>query len=437
MPDILEQQLKFSAPPGDVDSLELLAQLAAGTATTAGIDFFPVFIDRLAAIFKARAALVTEKISDAPVRVRTLGFWVNGSLVENIEYDVSTTPCSCVYQAGLTYFPKFIQEIFDQDPDLEQLGVHSYMGTPMIAPDGTVLGHICVLGDKPLGEDQHSKPVIEIFAARAATELARMQSDRKLQEYQAHLEDMVDLRTKELEVAKEVAENASLAKTKFLAHMSHELRTPMNAIFGYAQLLLADDDYPLALNHRDQVEEIFRASKHLISIINEILDLTAVESGKLKLERTDFLLSDICNECVGITNPLAEQHDIKVNFDDAGIEGVMVRTDAKKIKQVIINLLTNAIKYNKPEGKVEVFFNTEKPEGITISVRDTGPGIPEDSLTRIFETFERLPNTSVGTDGVGIGLALSKRIIKLLQGKIIVASEVGIGTTFSIELPRS
>ena len=433
----LSEKIACCGAFNDVNVDSALTELVAATARVTGHEFFPAFVSHLARAFGARAALVTEKIQDHPVRVRTLGFWLNGGLSGNYEYDVCTTPCECVYKSGLTYFSSRIQEIFDQDPDLEQLGLHSYLGIPMTAPDGEILGHVCVLGEKALAEASHARPFLEIFAARAATELLRQRAEQALADRKLQLEKLVEERTRELLAAKEQAESASQAKSEFLSRMSHELRTPMNSVLGYAQLMEMEDDPPLAPVHLEYLATIRTAGKHLMVLINEVLDLSRIEAGRLELELDAVNASDALRQCMNLAQPLATQQGISISFEYGAHDSLIVYADEKRLSQVILNLITNAIKYNKPAGRVIIELAAMDQHYVRLSVHDTGPGIAPENQIRVFEKFERLSETSAGTDGAGIGLAISKRIIELMGGRIGVSSRRGEGSTFWVDVPRT
>lgn len=431
----LSEKLARAKGLDDTNENSALAELVAATARVTGAHFFPAFVSHLARAFDARAALITEKIQDDPVRVRTLGFWVNGGLSDNYEYDVRTTPCECVYHSGLTYFPADIQEVFNEDPDLEQLGLHSYLGIPMTSPAGEILGHICVLGEKAMAEASHARSFLEIFAARAATELLRQRAEQALADRKDQLEQLVAERTGELIEAKEQAEAASRAKSEFLSRMSHELRTPMNSVLGYAQLLDMEDSPPLAPVHLDYLANIRTAGKHLMALINEVLDLSSIEAGRMNMEMEAVCARDVLTQCMELAQPHAAQQGIDIKLDAGGHESALLHADERRLSQVILNLITNAIKYNMSSGSVNIALTIPDETSARISISDSGPGIAPENQQRVFEQFERLSETSASTDGAGIGLAVSKRLIELMGGSIGVISDLGEGSTFWVELP--
>ena len=236
---------------------------------------------------------------------------------------------------------------------------------------------------------------------------------------------------RDLEKAKALTEQASQAKTEFLSRMSHELRTPLNAILGFGQLLETDDR--LDSEQKDFVNEINHAGTHLLNLINEVLDLSRIESGKLQINLETFTVKPIVDECIQLVLPLADEQNIQIinqASDDMTFYGDRVR-----FKQVLINLLSNAIKYNRPNGEVFVSTFEKNRRYNGISIRDTGEGIPKSKIDDLFEPFNRLNAEEKNIDGTGIGLAISKRFAEMMHGKIEVESKIGNGTTFSLLLP--
>src|SRR3990172_8921515 len=247
------------------------------------------------------------------------------------------------------------------------------------------------------------------------------------------LDQVLQDKNTELERAKFVAEKASLAKSDFLSSMSHELRSPLNAILGFAQLLESTSPPPTA-SQREHIAQILRAGWHLLTLINEILDLAMVESGKMSLSPEPVSLAEVISECQAMMEPQAQQRGISMTFPQLDIP-YYVNTDRTRVKQVLINLLSNAIKYNRERGTVEVTCTAHSPERIRISIKDTGQGLPPEKLAQLFQPFNRLGQESSAEEGTGIGLVMSKRVVELMGGVIGVESTVGVGSVFWFELP--
>jgi PAS domain S-box-containing protein len=256
-------------------------------------------------------------------------------------------------------------------------------------------------------------------AARDVTERKRF--ERTLQENNV-----------ELERAKAAAEKANLAKSEFLSSMSHELRSPLNAILGFAQLINSDSPAPTP-SQAASIDQILHAGWYLLDLINEILDLAQIESGKLALSSEATSLAEVMLECQAMIEPQAQKRGITMTFPQSGIPA-FVHADRTRLKQVLINLLSNAIKYNQANGTVVVDCVRSSPERIRVSVRDTGAGLPPDMLRQLFQPFNRLGQERSTEEGTGIGLVMSKRLVELMGGLIGVESTVGLGSVFWFEL---
>lgn len=231
--------------------------------------------------------------------------------------------------------------------------------------------------------------------------------------------------------AREEADRANRAKSEFLSSMSHELRTPMNAILGFSQLLEMDD--VLNKEQLENVQEIKRGGEHLLELINEVLDLAKIESGNIDLSLEPVVLADVVEECFSLMNPLAVKQNISISHCD--FKGAVVRADRIRLKQSLLNLISNAIKYNKESGSVTVDLKRVENNKIRILVTDTGLGVAEEDLKGLFQPFARIGDADKTVEGTGIGLTITKRIIELMGGDIDVVSEEGFGSSFSIELP--
>lgn len=268
----------------------------------------------------------------------------------------------------------------------------------------------------------------------AATLVPLKDAEDRLEQVISIYTDITERRRIEDEVrlARDAAEAASKAKTEFLSCMSHELRTPMNAILGYSQLLRADAQ---EAEQSDSLDEIIHAGKHLLELINEVLDLSRIESGRLDLAIEPIDLAALIDDCVSLIQPAATQRGILVAC--AASDGSLgLDADRTRLRQVLLNLLSNAVKYNRHQGKVDIRYELLGGR-LRISVADTGFGIADDLLARLFRPFERHSSGAHGAsvEGTGIGLALSKQLVEAMGGLIGVSSRVGAGSTFWVELP--
>jgi PAS domain S-box-containing protein len=258
---------------------------------------------------------------------------------------------------------------------------------------------------------------------------------KQVETERARLEQVLQDKNTELERARAVADKANLAKSNFLSSMSHELRTPLNAILGFAQLMESGTPAPTP-GQRRNLEQVLKAGWYLLELINEILDLALIESGRLALSSEPVALAEVLSECQMMIEPLAGQRGISLSFPRLE-RPVYLNADRTRLKQSIINLLSNAIKYNRAHGMVTLECATGRAESVRISVRDTGEGMAPDLLAQLFQPFNRLGKEAGAEEGTGIGLVVTRRLVEQMGGSIGVQSTVGVGSEFWIELGRT
>jgi PAS domain S-box-containing protein len=234
--------------------------------------------------------------------------------------------------------------------------------------------------------------------------------------------------------AQAAADAANRSKSQFLSRMSHELRTPLNAVLGFGQLLEIDE---LSDAQRDAVDHILKGGRHLLDLINEVLDISRIEAGELSLSSEPALAADLVRETVDLIRPLADQRGIQLVVDGSGGCDCYVFADRQRVKQVLLNLLSNAVKYNRLRGTILVSCEQSGATRVRIRVADTGMGIPAERLGLLFTPFERLGAEQTAEEGTGMGLALSKRLAEAMGGTLEAASTLGQGSNFTVELPRA
>jgi signal transduction histidine kinase/GAF domain-containing protein/ActR/RegA family two-component response regulator len=400
------------------DSFEKMRSVLDGTSSESGDAFFRSLVFHLASALKVRYAFFTECVG--PHKNKMMALWMGKHFGDNIEYDTRGTPCEPNENGDVVcYYPEKVQENFKDDHMLVDWEVESYLGVRLLDSSGKQVGSIAVMDDKPLVNGNIAKIILSTLALRGQAELNRQKTD------------------KELSLAKDAAEKGSRAKSEFLSRMSHELRTPMNAILGFTQLMEMDARNPLIDYQKDYVEQISIAGKHLLDLINEVLELSNIESGKMRVALSPVNLVETVDDVISLSKPLADQNSVTIECQETSDETYIVEADRLRLNQVALNLITNAIKYNKPNGSVVVSFEKRENNTIRLGIRDTGRGISKEERGKLFQPFERFNINSETIEGTGIGLAISKQLVEMMNGAIGFESAAEEGSFFYIDMAVS
>lgn len=265
----------------------------------------------------------------------------------------------------------------------------------------------------------------------------RKRYEEEIIELNHNLEARIEQRTWELEKAKIEADEANKAKSEFLSRMSHELRTPMNSILGFAQLMEYTELTPM--QHRN-IEFILKSGNHLLNLINEVLDISRIEAGKVSISLEPVELFGAIQDVTESLQPISLQKNVEIKYPSKKGDGIYVRADLQRVKQVLFNLINNAVKYNRPNGSVTISIQTDKdfgiPSGFTrVMIEDTGIGIEESNLKKLFTPFERGGLETSSIEGTGLGLSVVEKLVELMEGKVGVKSEIGVGSSFWVDFP--
>jgi signal transduction histidine kinase/CheY-like chemotaxis protein len=281
--------------------------------------------------------------------------------------------------------------------------------------------------------DSIKRLVDDLRASKDQLQLQNVTLGERVRERTAELEQaMIAARE-----AQRLAEGANRAKSDFLSNMSHELRTPLNAIIGFTEFVMENDEEPLTEEQSESLSQVLTAGRHLLMLINDVLDLAKIEAGTISLAIESVDAGQIIDECVSLTQSFAAGRNVVMHNCVASDALPSVAVDRLRFKQVFLNLLSNAIKYNKATGKVFIETTPGSEGALRIGVRDEGPGMSEDQLAKLFDPFDRLGAENSTIEGTGIGMTITKRLVEQMGGKISVDSTAGVGTAFWLDLPVS
>jgi len=413
---------------------ETLRNIVKGVASAdIGRTFLKSLVEHLAKTLQVKYAFIGQL--DAPNKIKTLFLVSDNQLVDNVEYDVRHSPCEQVIKNKvLCTYPQAVQQSFPLDTLSVKMGVESYSGTPLFNAKGNIVGLMSIMDDKPLIRQKQTESMLQIFAARASAELRRIRALKALHEERSSLAQRVKERTAELTAANAELARAARLKDEFLANMSHELRTPLNSILSLSEILQEGIYGFLNPQQTKSICTIEESGRHLLSLINEILDLAKIDAGKVKLEMSPVSVKGIGNASMRLIKEMAVKKRLKtsVNYDSAL---TIIQADERYLLQILLNLLSNAVKFTHEGGEVNLEVYAEQGV-VNFIVSDTGIGIAEKDMDRLFKPFIQLDSgLNRAYEGTGLGLSLVYRLTELHGGSVSVKSEVGKGTRFVVSLP--
>jgi len=310
------------------------------------------------------------------------------------------------------------------------LGLRACWSTPIVDERGKVLGTFAMYYDEPTTPKTLDQSMVAI-----ATHIAAIAITRDRTEAQRRDQERIREKNRELEENNRAAQEANRLKSEFLASMSHELRTPLNAIIGFSEFLVDETAGPINARQHECLDHVLTSGRHLLRLIGDVLDLAKIEAGKLESYPVEFRLRDELDEVCSIASALAQEKHISVRLEfDPALD--LVTLDAQKLKQVLFNLLANAVKFTNPGGSIELRARALNAEQLELCVRDSGVGIRPEDLPKLFQEFHQLESGAGRHEGTGLGLVLAKRLVENQHGRITVESTLGRGSVFSVVLPR-
>jgi PAS domain S-box-containing protein len=428
---------------------ESLQSLVEGTAAQTGENFLPTLVQYIADVLEVRYVFVTRRKGDL---LESKAAWIDGKLHPTLHFLLANAPCALTIKEGIFFCADNLQQHFAKCEFIENLDVNSYLGIAITSSKGEKIGSLCILDDKPISQVQRANAMLRVFAARASTEIERQEAITDLYQLNQQLESRVEQRTQELQFTNQQlsAANTELAratrlKDEFLANMSHELRTPLNAVLGMSEGLMTGVFGDLNERQMRSLSLIETSGRHLLELINDILDVAKIGAGKLDLDLSSVAIEYLCKSSLNFIEQIANQKNIQLKLSiNPSIK--MITVDERRMRQSLINLLSNAVKFTPKGGKVclevklheteTTELNAECAYVMIFSIIDTGIGISPEDISNLFQTFVQI-DSSLNRQyaGAGLGLTLVKQLAELHGGCVSVTSQVGEGSCFSIVLP--
>jgi PAS domain S-box-containing protein len=408
-----------------------LRAIVEGTAGKTGIDFYQACTKYLAEIFEVRYTFLTKLLDNSFTKSQMISLWTGGELIEPYEMELVGTPCLSTYQNSWGIFPADLQAHFPTATALASLGGESYISVVIQDFEGNIIGNLGVIDTKPLPADTSNLQfILQLFANRVATEMKRQSDEDKIRNTNYHLE----LTNQELL-------HATRLKDEFLATMSHELRTPLNAIIGMSEGLQEEVFGPLNEDQHRWISMTETSGRHLLSLINDILDVSKIAAGKLELEIGSVSLLNLCNSSIDFLKQQAASKQITIQSKIL-VDLAEIKVDERRLRQVLINLLGNAVKFTPMNGHISlrVFFQDDdhyEPK-LCFEVLDTGIGITAVDQAKLFQPFIQIDSKfNRQYAGTGLGLAIVKQVVELHGGTVSLRSQVSQGSCFTIHLPST
>jgi PAS domain S-box-containing protein len=377
-----------------------------------------------------------DRLAGDLLSAQTVAIYYDGKFDDDVTYTLKDTPCGDVVGKQICVFPSNVRHLFPKDVALQEMTAESYVGTTLWSSQGKPIGLIAIIGRKPLENHHLAESLIKLVAVRAAGELERQQAEAEIRQLNADLEQRVKDRTTALLHVNAELDYANRTKDEFLANMSHELRTPLTAILGLTESLQSNTYGEPNERQVKALQNIEASGRHLLELINDILDLSKIEAGKFDIYPEMTSLEDVCRGSMMFVKEQAQKKSMQLEYRP--VENIrLVFADPRRMKQMLVNLLSNAVKFTPENGTVTLAVRVDSEKGqIHFSVTDTGIGIAPEDLERLFTPFTQVDGRlNRQYEGTGLGLVLVLRLAEMHGGNVQVESEVGKGSCFTVSLP--